>query len=147
VVALYKLGVTKHVEKFVQVMEREAAAAMTGEYKEDGYVRIFCVALVQSRTGQRETAEKTYVRLVLLIEQHAKQAESDTYYSSLYNLACLQAQRGDKKSSVESLRKAVVAGYRDRSWIKKDRDLDPIRDEPDFKKLIADEDLFKEKKE
>lgn len=38
---------------------------------------------------------------------------------------------------MESLPTAVAAGYKDFAHIKKDTDLDPLRDREDFQKLIA----------
>ncbi len=148
IVALYKLGAKKHLEKFADTMEREAAAHLATEGgREEGYKRIFAVAIVHSRVALREKAEKDYLRAVQLIEKHGISPESDLYYSALYNIACLRALRGDKKGAVEFLRRAVVAGFKDRSWIRQDRDLENLRGEDDFKRLIADEELFKEKKE
>lgn len=144
VVALYRLGAKKHLEKYVQAMEREAAAQLTGEWKEDGYNRLFVAAMVQARVGLAEAAEKGYGNLVSLIEQHGKTADLSLYGEALYNLACLRAMRGDRKSAVETLRRAVVAGFKDRGWIRMDRQLDPIRGEDEYKKLIGDDALFKE---
>jgi hypothetical protein len=64
-----------------------------------------------------------------------------------YDFACVYSIAGgkvaDRKQSyadkaVELLQKAVKAGYRDAAHMKKDTDLDSLRDRSDFKKLIAD---------
>ena len=39
---------------------------------------------------------------------------------------------------MDSLRKAVSAGYKNAAHMKKDTDLDSLRDRDDFKKLMAD---------
>ena len=44
------------------------------------------------------------------------------------------------------LQKAVQAGYKDAAHMKKDTDLDPLRDRDDFKKLLAELEAKAEKK-
>ena len=65
--------------------------------------------------------------------------------TTYYNLACLDALDGKKASAVEWLEKSVRAGFIDRDWIRRDVDLDVLRDEAGYKKLLADEDLFEER--
>ena len=64
-----------------------------------------------------------------------------------YDFACVYAvasgKIADKKQeyadrAMELLHKAVKAGYKDAAHMKKDTDLDPLRDREDFKKLIAE---------
>ena len=40
--------------------------------------------------------------------------------------------------AMDWLKRAVAAGYKDVAKMKNDRDLDPLRDREDFKKLLAD---------
>ena len=54
----------------------------------------------------------------------------------LYNLACFYAQIGEKNLAVEALKSSVAAGHEDYEWFKRDSDLDPIRNEPDFIELM-----------
>jgi hypothetical protein len=74
---------------------------------------------------------------------------------SLYGAACMRAvtagvirardksERAAKDAAAEAdramawLKQAVAAGYRDAEHMKKDRDLDVLRDREDFKKLLA----------
>ncbi len=51
------------------------------------------------------------------------------------------------KQIVQYLRRAIVAGFRDRSWIAMDKDLQTLRGEEEYKKIMADEGLFKEKRD
>ena len=46
---------------------------------------------------------------------------------------------------MEWLDKAVSAGFKDRGWIRKDRDLDAIREDAGYKKILADDALFEKK--
>jgi len=75
---------------------------------------------------------------------------------SLYNAACFravtaailragdQAEASAKAAAAEAdramgwLKQAVAAGYNDAAHMAKDKDLDPLRDREDFKKLVAE---------
>jgi tetratricopeptide (TPR) repeat protein len=65
---------------------------------------------------------------------------------SVYNLACIHAlmiprSRDRPKQcelAMEWLKKAAAAGYNDTAQIKKDSDLNALRDREDFKKLLAE---------
>jgi tetratricopeptide (TPR) repeat protein len=58
--------------------------------------------------------------------------------NALYNSACAYSLLGKKTEAVEFLRKAVEAGFTDFRHIEADSDLDNIRGEEGYKKLIAD---------
>lgn len=55
-----------------------------------------------------------------------------------YNLACSYAMLGQTESAVRALRKAIELGYRDFRYMREDRDLDNIRHDPQFKKLLKE---------
>ena len=65
--------------------------------------------------------------------------------TTLYNLACLNSLIGERAKAIDWLGQAVRAGYTDREWMKKDKDLDAIRGEEGYKKLISDDSLFEKK--
>ena len=50
----------------------------------------------------------------------------------LYNAACFYAQLGEMSHAVDTLRNAVIAGYENFEWAKRDSDLDGLRDEPGY---------------
>jgi WD40 repeat protein/serine/threonine protein kinase len=73
----------------------------------------------------------------------------------LYNLACDYAQlsvllqhaatpptAAERESlasqAVDALRRSLAAGIKDFAWIDRDHDLDPLRERPDFQKLLAE---------
>ncbi len=56
---------------------------------------------------------------------------------SCYNYACILASSGLKDQALGTLKKAIINGYRDWSWIREDPDLDSIRSETEFKKIIV----------
>ncbi|MDO8550435.1 MAG: protein kinase [Ignavibacteria bacterium] len=53
-----------------------------------------------------------------------------------YNAACLYARLGDKHLAAVTLRDAVAAGQEDFEWIKRDADLESIRNEPEYIELM-----------
>jgi YD repeat-containing protein len=55
-----------------------------------------------------------------------------------YNLACAQARLGKLEAAWTALRRAVETGYHDASWLKKDADLEPLRDDPRFADLVEE---------
>jgi TolB-like protein/Flp pilus assembly protein TadD len=54
----------------------------------------------------------------------------------MYNAACLYARLGDVKLAVSTLRDAIAAGQQDYEWIKRDTDLESIRNDPGYLELM-----------
>ncbi len=54
----------------------------------------------------------------------------------MYNAACLYARLGDARLAAKTLKDAVAAGQEDFEWIKRDPDLDGIRNEPEYIELM-----------
>ena len=54
----------------------------------------------------------------------------------LYNVACLYAVLHRKKAALKCLRRVVRSGWR-KEWIKNDPDLDSLRDNPEFQRLVS----------
>jgi serine/threonine protein kinase/Flp pilus assembly protein TadD len=54
----------------------------------------------------------------------------------LYNAACAYARINEKELAINTLKRIVLAGYEDFDWMKKDPDLENIRNEPEFLELI-----------
>jgi tetratricopeptide (TPR) repeat protein len=55
-----------------------------------------------------------------------------------YNLACSYALLKRPDQSIKTLRKAVELGYRDFRYMREDHDLDTIKHDPRFRKLLRD---------
>ena len=53
-----------------------------------------------------------------------------------YNLACSLALAGDREEALDTLEKAVCKGYSDAGWMLSDDDLEGLRNDPRFKKLL-----------
>ena len=54
----------------------------------------------------------------------------------LYNSACFYAQLNEKNLALDSLRNAFLAGYQNFEWLKRDSDLDCLREEPVYIELM-----------
>ena len=64
-------------------------------------------------------------------------AANADYPLPLYNLACCESLAGEKDDAIEHLRLAIERFDGFRKYAANDSDLDPIRDEPAFKELVA----------
>ena len=57
--------------------------------------------------------------------------------NTLYNAACGYGLLGRKTDALETLKKALAAGYGNRHWAAKDSDLNCLHDDPEFRKLVG----------
>jgi tetratricopeptide (TPR) repeat protein len=87
------------------------------------------LAYAQAQIGERDAA---------LVNLQAAAATGDVDEQVHYNIACLLAQKGEKDGALRELAVAVKKGYANRALIEKDTDLDPIRDDPRFRKILAE---------
>ncbi len=53
-----------------------------------------------------------------------------------YNLACSLALCKKRPDALKSLRKALSLGYDDLDWMRQDPDLEILKDNPEFQKLL-----------
>ena len=63
--------------------------------------------------------------------------EASGYATPLYNLACCEAMVGRKEDAIGHLRVAFERRPSLRDLAKEDTDLDPLRDDPAFRELVA----------
>ncbi|HZK75784.1 MAG TPA: TIR domain-containing protein [Candidatus Kapabacteria bacterium] len=56
----------------------------------------------------------------------------------MYNACCLYAQLGEIQLAVKTLKDAIAAGHEEFEWIKRDSDLDAIRNDPEYIELMKD---------
>jgi non-specific serine/threonine protein kinase len=57
----------------------------------------------------------------------------------LYNVACVFGQLEKKAEALDAIKKAWEAGFKDRSWARRDPDLAILHDHPEFRKLYPDD--------
>jgi tetratricopeptide (TPR) repeat protein len=64
-------------------------------------------------------------------------AENGKNADNLYNAACIMALSGDRERALEDLESAVAMGYHNGRWMATDPDLETLRDDPRFEKILA----------
>ena len=80
------------------------------------------------------TQQKNYVALEKVCTEGVKRFPEINTWS--YNLACVQAIRGDKDKSFANLEKSIELGFTDVDHIKKDPDLANLKSDPRFNVLL-----------
>lgn len=148
-VALHRQGDKAPLEDHLREARANADKLLkseTADFKEEGCDQLFSLGLLFTRLKRYPEATQVYLELIDAVTKYkldkARDANIATTY---YNLACLSALAGERAKGVEWLDKAVRAGFTDRSWIRKDRDLDGIRGEAGYRKLLEDDSLFDKK--
>ena len=57
--------------------------------------------------------------------------------NTLYNAACTYGVLGRKAEALETVKKALAAGYGNLDWMAKDPDLDCLHDDSEFRQLVG----------
>ncbi len=116
-----KEKMNKWVEASIQMFPRYLSL-----HPDDARAHIFfAVALV--RAGQIDLAKIKAARAIEL---------SPNDPLMFYNAACFYANVGDKPHALKALREALSSGYGFYEWIKRDPDLDSIRNEPEYLEMM-----------
>jgi tetratricopeptide (TPR) repeat protein len=87
------------------------------------------LAYAQMQTGKNDDAFRNLQEAVA-----TNRADAQAHY----NLACLLARRGDRESALRALEAAIQKGYARRTVLENDPDLTSLRDDPRFRKILAD---------
>ncbi|MBI1804716.1 MAG: protein kinase [Ignavibacteriae bacterium] len=96
------------------------------QYPDDARAHMFyAISLVQ--VGRKEEAK-------IEAKKSLDLSPADTV--SLYNAACFYSQMDEKRLALDTLRNAILAGWVDFEWIKRDTDLDNIRNEPEYIEMV-----------
>lgn len=127
------LGYVKRGAKWVKADSPEAKEEVLTEGQR---VELHDKAIQRLRAKEYDEAEKILLRILKSFPKDA---------TALYNLACTYSLTSKKEKAIEYLEKAIKTGFTDVSHIQKDTDLDNIREEEGYKKLI--EDLLKKRKQ
>ena len=148
-VALHRLGDRKPLEDHLRQTRQEADRLLRADkedFKEAGIGQLFSLGLLFTRLRRHDEAMQVYDELLASLDREKLENARQGYYkTTCYNIACLHSLKGSKAKAVEWLDKAVRSGFKDRGWIKKDHDLDNIRGEEGYQKIVADDSLFEKK--
>ncbi len=96
----------------------------------------------QSQLANARYNAKDYKGAITAYEK-AFELRTGRYYNSAYNIAASYALLGDKQNALAWLEKSLVAGFPNLEAARNDTDLQSLRDEPSFKKLVGAEDTTK----
>ncbi len=148
VLALNRLGDAAPLEQMIVNSREGARKSLEGNAKEDGLRALLSLGRAFSRVGRLKESAEAYEQILKAVEEYKIKGAlgGDVVPSTYYNLACLSARGGEKEKGVEWLEKAVRSGLRDRQWIEKDKDLDPLRGEERYRALLANAKLFEDPK-
>ena len=99
---------------------------------------LFDLGYKSMEAGDSFFKKKDYNRAILYYKIGIKSGKRFYFYPwILYNTACAYSLNNSKKNGLKYLKMAVLSGYKNMAHIKKDKDLDPIREEPEFKKILS----------
>jgi serine/threonine-protein kinase len=89
--------------------------------------------LEASRLYERKRYSEAIEKFAKLVEGHPKSRQAAP---SAYNLACCHALQGEKTKALEWIEKAVKLGYTDAAHLEKDSDLESLRGESEFRRIL-----------
>ncbi len=111
--------------RLAEAREASISAISHNPASPDGYVKL---GLVFQKLNILDSAEIHYRRALRIDPE---------YMDAHYNLACVQAQKGQPASAMESLRTAIKYGFDQPAHIMADTDLKPLHDTSAFADLMA----------
>ncbi|MEJ2495139.1 MAG: hypothetical protein P8Y79_12510, partial [Ignavibacteriaceae bacterium] len=98
------------------------------ENPDDGRARIFHAQMLIFAGKLEEAKKETMIALELSPNDNVM----------LYNAVCVYSRINDKKLAVKTLKIITESGFEHYDWIKRDPDLDNIRNEPEYIDLMKD---------
>jgi len=120
-----------------------------GKKKEAGQLQArMAVVLRQQLEREPEDVRARVLLAVNLAEHHDGADEAIRHLqtaialrprdtNTMYNAACAYGVMKRKAEALETVKKALAAGYGNLDWMSKDPDLDCLHDEPEFRKLVG----------
>jgi len=96
------------------------------QHPDDARARIY-YAIALARYGRADEAKQEAAR--------ASEMSPDDPLM-LYNVACFYGVIGEKLAAIETLKRAITAGFQYYDWIKRDGDLESIRNEPEYMEMM-----------
>ncbi len=115
-------------DKFVEIrrISLELYPRYLAKHDDDSRARMF-FAIILAQEGHIEEAKKQVSK--------ALEANPDDPLM-LYNTACFYARIGENEHAVNLLKRAIAAGFANYEWFKRDPDLESVRGEPEYIKLV-----------
>jgi len=148
--AQFRLGDRKPLEDRVLQLRQLADAALKstrpGKDMETCLLLSSLVMLLE-RAGRPNDAAPVSRELLEILDRDlaSEDPSAEVLAGGAYNLSCFYAIAGNRPKAVALLGKAVRTGFVDRGWIQADEDLDSIRSDEGYKKLISDDVLFEKR--
>ncbi|WP_210462177.1 tetratricopeptide repeat protein [Rufibacter roseolus] len=91
-----------------------------------------------NKKGTEEYGKKNYQEAINLYQKAlAATSKGSHVRSTYYNIACCYALMGQKAPALKALQQAVDAGYKNVAHLKKDTDLDLLRQEKTYLQLVT----------
>jgi adenylate cyclase len=95
---------------------------------DDGRARIFYAQLLNLAGKNEDAKRETKMALELSPNDNVM----------LYNAACVYARMNERALAIDTLRNIIAMGFEHYDWIKRDPDLENIRQENDYIVLMKD---------
>lgn len=144
--SLAKAGIAGPIEEKIRFLESEVEKALkiadafrssgnealAGVYVERAMSYSFELGYHHQQLDRYDQAEREYRRII------AGDGEALSTRWAYYNLACIRAIQGRTEEALAELEKAVKAGFKDTSWARRDGDLEPLRADPRFHKILSE---------
>ncbi len=127
-----------------------AANPSTPSYRSDLARTLRLCGIAMQKCHRLAEAESVFRESITILRQQTKLSSGDYYdiacfHSLLSGIAALAgsgltaaAREAEADNAMESLRRAIAAGWRNPAHMRTDPDLDPIRSRPDFQMLALD---------
>ncbi len=123
----------------VDELTRPARSAQDGvaDYVASRWHRVgWCRVAMGREVAAREAFLEAAEIMVVARELQPRRESGQNRRSSLYNLACYASMAGETELAIEAFEDALDAGWQNHGHASKDKDLDPIRDDPRFQRQM-----------
>jgi len=117
-------------------LQRTAQSGATDAERQSAKRVLAALSVQTSFYLPRQYLEHRDSRRAQLCVAIAAEVNPQRSWAAWYNFACLQAQAGDKKAALASLRTAVDRGFHDVALVERDPDLDTLREQEGYRKLV-----------
>jgi len=124
-ISLAKLGHEEILNELIAGMRKNAKSQNNDRLFQD-------IALLYHRTGNYGESQKWFG-----LAAESAESNNNSSYIYYYNLACAYAMGNKTDKAVEALGRAVEKGYRNFPWMVIDKELDAVREDPGYIKLLA----------